>query len=65
MGDRTQPPKYKCQTILEGGARLGMFWSDCKNRKGCKLMRYPYNQLLTNPVLKADYHNTRSGTRCS
>ena len=56
MGDRAQPPKSKNQTILEGGATLGQFWANCKYAKRCT--RSPYDRLLTNPVLRADYRTT-------
>ena len=54
MGDRTHPPKCRDLTILDGGARLGKFWDNCKTWRKCG--RLPYGQLLTNPVLRADYH---------
>ena len=53
MGDRTHPPKARDAMILGGGSRLGKFWTICKSRKRCA--RSPYDQLLTNPVLRADY----------
>ena len=61
MRDRAHPPRNRDTTILEGGAKLGWFWSDCKRDKRCT--RPPYDELLTNPVLRADYHNSRSGIR--
>ena len=57
MGDRTHPPRFMEQTILDGGARLGMFWSGCKTKKRCTAP--PYNRLLTNSVLRADYRITQ------
>ena len=52
MRNRSQPPPYRDETVLDGGAKLGNFWSDCKRRKRCA--KYPYDRLLTNPVLRAD-----------
>ena len=52
---RTQPPGVRNQTVLEGGARLGGFWQQCKSQKKCA--KPFYDHLLTNPVLKADYHS--------
>ena len=60
MRDRAQPPKQKDPTVLDGGARLGRFWSDCKSEKRCA--KSPCDQLLANPVLKTDYHNYHSVT---
>ena len=40
--------------VLAGGARLGMFWNNCKSRMRCS--KVPYDRLLANPVLRADYH---------
>ena len=61
MGDRAHAPKSNDQTMLEDGARLGCFWSRCKYRKKC--MKPPYDRLLTNPVLRADYRCSVSVTR--
>ena len=63
MQDQTRSPKVKDQTRLDGGAILGRFWRDCKFRKKCE--NHPYARLLSNPILKADYRNSRSGTRDS
>ena len=63
MADQTAPPKQGDQTVLEGGAMVGRFWTECKRDKRCT--RPPYDELLTNPVLKADYHNSRNDTRGS
>ena len=43
-------------TLLPGGGRLGVFWDNCKHRRTCE--RPPYDRLLTNPVLRADYRST-------
>ena len=58
--DQTRPPKLNNQTMLEGGARLGKFWANCKSEKRCA--KPPYDRLLANPVLKTDYRATRRGT---
>ena len=41
---------------LPGGTKLGIFWMGCKNNRRCG--RPPYDRLLTNPVLRADYRIT-------
>ena len=46
------PPKSRDPTMLEGGTKLGIFWSQCKYKKKCRSP--PYDRLLTNPVLRAD-----------
>ena len=56
MERQAQPPKCREQTILDGGAKLGVFWSNCKRRKRCA--RSPYDQLLSNPILRTDYRIT-------
>ena len=63
MRDRSHPPKSKSrdQTILDGGSKLGIFWSNCKSRKRCS--QSPYDRLLSNPVLRADYRCLTSATR--
>ena len=48
---------------LEGGSRLGNFWDHCKSERRCS--KPPYDRLLTNPVLRADYHSPRSVTKSS
>ena len=63
MQDRKRSPKVRDQTRLDGGAKLGGFWRECKFRKKCE--NPSWGRLLTNPVLKTDYHNSRSGTRGS
>ena len=57
MRDHAHPPARRDQTVLDGGAKLGMFWSGCKSKKRCA--KFPYDRLLTNPVLKADYRTTQ------
>ena len=54
MRDRTHSPRHRDTTILESGTKLGFFWTECKHKMKC--MRPPNDQLLTNPVLKMDYH---------
>ena len=61
MRDRTHPPRYSDTTVLEGGARIGRFWNKCKRDKRCT--RPPYDELLTNRVLRADYRCSFRGTR--
>ena len=57
------PPKAKDHTMLDGGVKLGWFWSDCKhNKRGAKT---PYDRLLTNPVLRADYLAAKFCGRCT
>ena len=63
MRDRTHPPRSRDTTILDGGTKLGPFWSDCKRKKRCT--RPPYDRLLANPVLRADYRYPPSVTRGS
>ena len=38
---------------LPGGGKIGYFWAHCKSERKCG--RPPYDRLLTNPVLRADY----------
>ena len=62
MRDRTYPPRFMDVTVLESGTKLGFFWSDCKSERRCG--RPPYNGLLNNLVLRADYGiTTDSGMR--
>ena len=61
MWDRTHPPRYTDATVLEGGVKLGRFWTYCKFRKRCA--KPPYDRLLANPVLRADYRCPPSDTR--
>ena len=57
MEGREEPPKQNDITKLTGGAKLGRFWDNCKSCKRCS--KPPYNQLLTNPVLRTNYRATR------
>ena len=54
MKGRERVPAVRDQTLLPGGGKLGEFWKKCKSEKRCE--RTPYDRLLTNPLLKADYH---------
>ena len=63
MRDRPHPPTVRDQTILDGGIRLGKFWINCKSQKRCA--KPPYDRLLTNPVLRADYRTTQQHNRVS
>ena len=56
MVGRSQVPVQCDPTELPGGGRLGWFWRDCKILRRCG--RPPYDRLLTNPVLRADYRIT-------
>ena len=44
-----------------GEVKVGRFWINCKFNRMCT--RPPYNQLLINPVLKADYRTHHGGMR--
>ena len=55
MRDQIHPPRQKNETILEGGTKLGKIWENCKSRKRC--VKPPYDRLLTNLVLRADYRS--------
>ena len=66
MESRERPPKQDDTTGLPGGGKLGWFWGNCKNERKCG--RSPYDRLLTNPVLKADYRDdiaVREGDGCA
>ena len=52
MRGQTHPPRYSDATILESGAKLGLFWSNCKQKR--KSSEVPYNRLLINPVMGDD-----------
>ena len=56
MGDQAHPPKDNDRTILGGETKLGTFWRNCKCERRCG--KPPYDRLLTNPVLRADYRIT-------
>ena len=53
MEGRANPPKYRNTTELFSGTKLGWFWGNCKSERRCG--RPPYDRLLTNTVLRADY----------
>ena len=53
MEAREKAPKQRDTTELPDGTKLGLFWMDCKHKSKCG--RPPYDRLLTNPVLRADY----------
>ena len=59
MEGRKAVPKQRDLTLLPGGGKLGVFWTNCKAKRKCR--RQPYDRLLTNPVLRADYR-TLNGT---
>ena len=53
MENRDDPPTVGEQTRLDSGVRVGGFWHNCKSRQKCT--KAPYDRLLSNPVLRADY----------
>ena len=50
---RERAPKKRDTTPLPGGGTLGWFWEGCK--RGSRCGRPPYDRLLANRVLRADY----------
>ena len=46
---------HRDQAELPGGGKLGLFWNNCKHNRMCG--RPPYDRLLDNPVLRADYRH--------
>ena len=56
MKGREKAPRFADTTVLPGGNNFGVFWQDCKSRRRCG--RSPYDRLLINPVLRADYRAT-------
>ena len=63
LGDRQNPPMVMDEAKLPGMGviKVGQFWRDCKCVRRC--VRAPYDRLLTNPVLRADYRTHHGGTR--
>ncbi len=63
MADRQTPPKHRDTAELPGlgDVRVGLFWVRCKTERRCG--RPPYDRLLNNPVLRADYRTRHGGTR--
>ena len=61
MKGRNQAPISRGTVLLPGGGKLGLFWRNCKRWMKCG--RPPYDRLLTNPVLRADYRAHLSSTR--
>ena len=53
MAGRERKPAQNDATELPGGSKLGTYWENCKWEMRCG--RPPYNLLLTNPLLRADY----------
>ena len=53
MEGRESAPRARDPTVLPGEGKLGIFWMHCKGKRKCR--RPPYNRLLTNVVLRADY----------
>lgn len=56
MKGRNSAPMHRDPAKLPGGGKLGKFWHNCKSRGRC--VRPPYDRLLSNPVLRADYRTT-------
>ena len=59
MEGRERAPKWGDTTVtteLPDGCKLESFWKECKSRRKCE--RPPYDRLLINPVLRADYCTT-------
>ena len=61
MEGRERAPKKRDTTELPDGSKLGLFWMECKRLRRCG--RSPYDRLLNNPVLRADYRTQHHGTR--
>ena len=58
MKGKTEPPRQRDRLKLPNdGPMVGMFW----HRRRCE--RPPYDKLLSNSVLRADYHTQYRGTR--
>ena len=54
MEGRAEPPKVREGARLPGERPvLWRFWMDCKSKRRCG--RAPYDRLLSNPMLRADY----------
>ncbi len=55
MEGRSERPKWNDSTPLAllCGAKRGVFWDNCKRFRRCR--RPPYDRLLDNHVLRADY----------
>ena len=60
MENQANPPRVSEKACLGGGARIGGFWHNSKRRHRCT--RAPYDRLLCNAVLRADYRCAHSGT---
>ena len=56
MEGMEKAPTYRDTTELPGGSRLGNFWAKCKHLRKC--VNSPYDRLLDNPLLRADYHTS-------
>ena len=56
MEGRNMTPKFFDTTELPGGAKLGLFWNNCKRLRRCG--RPPYDRLLTNLMLRENYRTT-------
>ncbi len=57
MQGRDAAPKMReAAERLSSGTNIGRFWNNCKSERRCRMR--PYERLLTNPVLRADYRIT-------
>ena len=62
MEGRRKAPNTRDTTELPGGSKLGRFWVRCRHERSCG--KPPYDRLLNNLVLRADYRSqtaTREG----
>ena len=57
MEGRKDVPRRGDSAELLGGGKVWSFWMSCKSWRRCA--RPPYDQLLSNPVLRADYRTSR------
>ena len=57
--DRRTPPRHNDKAELPGlgEVKVGRYWTHCKSERRCG--RPPYDRLLTNLVLRDEYHPTR------
>ena len=61
MEGREVAPKSRDMAVLSTGTNVGRFWNGCKDRRLCG--RPPYDRLLVNPVLRADYRTVTAAVR--
>ena len=58
MEGRGTPPKKRDTAELSSGAQVGSFWMHCKAMAIRRCGTPPYDRLLANAVLRADYRIT-------